>query len=428
MLAHLQVPLSWREILKRTFNEAFFKDNCLGMAAQLAYYFFFALFPTLLVMIAIASFFPVDRLIDDLFRTLGGVAPPEVLSIITDQMQKIADGEQGGLLTLGMLTALWSSSAAMTAIIDTLNAAYDIEEGRPWWKVRLTAIGLTVGVSLFILVSAALLLAGPTVAEYLADRFFLGPAFEWTWKILQWPLVFGLAVTAMAIVYYYAPDADQDWVWLTPGSIVATTLWLLASFGFKYYVANIGAYTETYGVIGGVMVLMLWFYISGLVILLGAEMNAEIEHASPYGKDEGEKVTGQRRKIGPAAMRAWLEKRYRGGTGAPSADEMKQVVDSIPEAAIARDNAGSGTPKADVPPRPPLPITPNLMPSPGTAFAAEAQTKTLPAITASPRESAAARSLLESRIPFYLIGAGAVLAQAWWASRFFRVREPRRIT
>ena len=94
------------------------------------------------------------------------------------------------------------------------------------------------------------------------------------------------------MIYYFAPDAEQDWIWLTPGSVFATTLWLLASLGFKYYVANMGVH-ETYGVIGGVMVLMLWFYISGLVILIGAEMNAEIEHASPYGKDDGEKVPGR---------------------------------------------------------------------------------------------------------------------------------------
>jgi membrane protein len=329
MLAFLKVPLSWAEILKRTFREAFLEDNCLGMAAQLAYYFFFALFPALLMLIAIASYFPYHTLVNDLFGSLGGVAPPEVLTIITDQIAKIASGQNGGLFTLGFLTTIWSTSAARTAIIDTLNAAYDIPEGRPWWKVRLTAIGLTLGVALFILVSFALVLAGPTVAERLADRFYLGPAFEWTWKILQWPVVFALVSGAIAIVYYFAPDAEQDWVWLTPGSILATTLWLGASLGFKYYVANLTNYTETYGATGGVMVLMLWFYMSGLVILIGAELNAEIEHASPYGKDEGEKVPGQKRKIGPARMRAWLSRQRHGGKP-PSAKEVKAVVGDTP--------------------------------------------------------------------------------------------------
>ena len=216
-----------------------------------------------------------------------------------------------------MLLALWSSSAAMTSISDTLNKAYDIDEGRPWWKVRLTAIGLTVGGALFILVSFALILVGPTVAQWIADRTPLGNVFVWSWMVLQWPLVFLLVCTAVGIVYYCAPDAEQDWVWLTPGSICATLLWLAASLGFKFYIANMGSYTETYGAIGGVMVLMLWFYISGLALLLGAEMNAEIEHASPYGKARGEKVPGEKRKIGPAAMRAWRD-RLHGGIAAPS--------------------------------------------------------------------------------------------------------------
>jgi membrane protein len=378
MLAFLKVPLTWGDIFKRTFNEAFFKDNCLGMAAQLAYYFFFALFPALLFLLALASYFPIDRLVDDMFQYLGGFAPPEVLSILTDQMLKIAQGEQGGLLTIGVLTALWSSSAAMTAIIDTLNTAYDIEEGRPWWKVRLTAIALTVGVAVFILMAFALILLGPRAAELIADRTSLGPVFEWTWKILQWPLAFGLASAGIAVIYYFAPDAEQDWVWLTPGSIFATTLWLGASLGFKYYVANMGAYTETYGAIGGVMVLMLWFYISGLVILIGAEMNAEIEHASPYGKEEGEKVPGQKRTIGVARMRAWMDRHRRSGTRAPSADEVKDAM--APEPAAA----------------------PASVRTPAAAF--------------EPARSAAAD---------YLIGTGIVIAQAWYAIRSLRNRKIR---
>jgi membrane protein len=329
MLAFLKVPLTWGQILRRTFTEAF-EDNCLGMAAQLAYYFFFALFPALLMVIAIASYFPYHTLVDDMFKTLGGFAPPEVLTIMTDQLGKIAKGEQGGLFTLGMLTAIWSSSAAMTAIIDTLNNAYDIQEGRPWWKVRITAIALTIGVAIFILVSFGLVLAGPTVAERLADRFYLGPVFEWSWKLLQWPVIFGLVSIAFAIIYFFAPDAEQDWVWLTPGAVFATTLWLLASLGFKYYVANLTSYTETYGAIGGVMILMIWFYISGLVILLGAEMNAEIEHASPYGKEPGEKVPGEKRKIGPARMREWIARRQQKGRKPPSAQEVKDVVGEPP--------------------------------------------------------------------------------------------------
>ena len=293
LLNYLDVRISWREIMKRTLSEALWRDNCLALAAQLAYYFFFALFPALLFVVALASYFPVATLVDDMFRILGGLMPPEALQLITEQLTKISGSEDTSLMTLGMLLAVSSSSAAMTAIIDTLNRAYGIDEGRPWWKVRLTAIALTIGVAIFILASFALVIAGPTVATRLAAVWDLGPAFEWTWKVLQWPVVCALTSGGIALIYYFAPDADQDWIWLTPGSVFATTLWLIASLGFKYYVANWGNYTETYGLLGAAMILLLWFYISGLVILIGAEMNAEIEHASPHGKDMGEKVPGE---------------------------------------------------------------------------------------------------------------------------------------
>jgi membrane protein len=259
---------------------------------------------------------------------MGGFMPPEALQLITDQMIKISGGEEAGLLTLGMLLAVSSSSAAMVAIIDTLNNAYDVEEGRPWWKVRVTAVFLTIGMAIFILVSFALVLIGPTMATMLADSTNLGPGFEWTWKILQWPVLFALASLGIALIYYFAPDVEQEWVWLTPGAIFATTLWLAASLGFKYYVANWGNYTETYGFIGAVMILLSWFYISGLVILVGAEMNAEIEHASPQGKDPGEKVAGQKRRIPMQAMRRWIRLRRAHHEKPPSAKEVKAALAS----------------------------------------------------------------------------------------------------
>ena len=125
-------------------------------------------------------------------------------------------------------------------------------------------------------------------------------------------VVLVLVATAIALVYYFAPDAKQEWVWITPGSILATLLWLVVSLGFKLYIANFGSYTETYGLIGGVMMLLLWFYLSGIAILIGAELNAEIEHASPYGKDVGEKVPGEKKAIGAVAEREYEEKKAKG--------------------------------------------------------------------------------------------------------------------
>ena len=316
MLERFRIPLSPSELAKQTFTETL-ADDVFNLAAQQAYYFFFALFPALLALISIASFFPVENLTDEIVAMLSRVAPDDVLTIVKDQMSKIAQSNAGGILTIAFLFTLWSSSSAIVSMCSTLNAAYDITEGRPWWKVRLTAIGLTIGLAVFILISMTLVIAGPTLAEKVAETMRLGPTFAWTWKIVQWPVVFALVATGIALVYYFAPDAEQDWIWITPGSVLATMLWVVASLGFKFYISNFASYNETYGAIGGIMVLLLWFYVSGIALLIGAELNAEIEHASPYGKDVGEKVPGEKKKIGPAAQRAYEERRAKGYTDVP---------------------------------------------------------------------------------------------------------------
>jgi membrane protein len=272
------MSIGWWELIKRTAKETY-EDDCLGLAAQLAYYFILALFPALLFLLALASFFPIDRVTDEVMRGLATVAPPDVVKLITEQMQRIANSEQGGLLTLGILGALWSSSSALVGLISALNTAYDITDSRPWWKVRLLAMGLTVALAIFLLISSTLVIAGPEIAGTIADTFGLGAIFTWTWNILQWPFALMLVITALALVYYYGPDITQRWVWFSPGAALATLLWLGISLGFRAYLQYAGDYNATYGTIGGVIIMLLWLYLSGFAILVGAEMNSEIEIA-----------------------------------------------------------------------------------------------------------------------------------------------------
>jgi membrane protein len=306
------VQLSWVELARRTWREAV-DDDVTGLAAQLSYYFFLALFPAILFLLALASFFSLSSITDDVSRSLGPFVSTQVLVLIEDQMRRLANDENGGLLTLGVAGALWSSSAALVSILGALNRAYDIEERRPWWKVRLVAIALTVGVAVVVLIALTLVLAGPTIAEHLGRATGGGAPLEWTWLVLQWPLVFLLITTGIGLIYYFGPDADQDWAWITPGAVVATILWLVASLLFKLYVANFTDYEGSYGTVGGVIVVLLWFYVSGIAILAGAELNAEIEHASPYGKPPGQKDAGGRRLIGARAAR-W----YAAAAGQPA--------------------------------------------------------------------------------------------------------------
>lgn len=277
-------PMGWLELLKRTLRETS-ADDGLGLAAQLAYYLFLALVPTLLVLTAVAGVVADGAFVDRVVAALARIAPSEVVTIVRAQLADLSESNNGGILTLGAASALWSSSAAMAGLMRALNRAYAVTEARPWWRQRGVAILLTLGVGVFILVSITLVVAGPQLAQMVAGRVGLGAAFTWTWTILQWPLVFVLIATAFGLIYYFAPNVSQGFVWLTPGSVFAALLWIGGSLGFRYYVVHVGSFNATYGVLGTVMVLMLWLYISSLFIIVGAEMNSEIAHARPAGHD-----------------------------------------------------------------------------------------------------------------------------------------------
>jgi len=277
MFNGFRLGLNPPELIKRTAKEVI-EDDCAGIAAQLAYYFALALFPALLFLVALASYLPYD-VVNDVVAMLDPIAPPEVLTIIRKQLESIVTGDATSLLTIGILGALWSSSGAMTSIVSALNAAYDIPETRPWWKVRLVSVALTIGLVLFVLLAFTLIVAGPNAGHWLANWFGLSAIFDTAWVYFRWPLTFALATTGIAIVFYYAPNADQDWVWITPGSILTTILWVLFSMAFRLYVTRVGDYAATYGALAGAAILLLWLYFSGLALLIGGELNSEIEHA-----------------------------------------------------------------------------------------------------------------------------------------------------
>jgi membrane protein len=178
MSAPLGITIGWRELLTRTIKETV-SDNCVGLSAQLAYYFFLSVFPAMLVVVALTSFFP-PNLLEKVLTWFSSFTPPDVLRIVGAQIELITKSGHTGLLTFGVLGALWSSSSAMNATIDTLNRAYGIHEARPWWKVQALAIVLTIIMSVFTLVAFTLVVAGPEVAETVAAHHGLGPLFAWT--------------------------------------------------------------------------------------------------------------------------------------------------------------------------------------------------------------------------------------------------------
>lgn len=280
--------LSVTELLRRLVQKVQ-KDDCLGSAAQLAYYFLFALFPFLLFLTSLLGYVPIPNLMDRILELLVKVVPDEALKLVQDNIRDLVSNQRGGLLSFGILAALWASSSAITAITETLHRAYGVEEGRPFWKVRGMAILLTIGLSVFIIMAMILLIFGPQIGSWMANSIGLGSIFEVIWPILRWPIIVIFLIIAMAMIYYFAPDVEQEWKWITPGSIFAVMGWIIASLGFSYYVTHFGSYNKTYGSIGAVIVLLTWMYLTGFFILVGGEINAILEQAAPEGKEPGEK-------------------------------------------------------------------------------------------------------------------------------------------
>jgi membrane protein len=279
-LFNFSTPASWSHVLEQAGAELL-EGKCFGWAASLSYYFFLALFPALLFVVSLAGLLPVEHLLDRIVVMLSRVAPGDVVRIAQHQFVQIARQPHGGVLTLSLLAALWSTSSGMTAIVDTLNLAHRITERRAWWRVRLTAVALTVALTFVTLIAFALVMAGPAVAGYATKWLALGPQFAWAWNVLRWPLAFALVVVAIGCIYHFAPNTKREWVWITPGSVTAATLWLLVSIAFKMYVSHFADYQKTYGAIGGVMVALLWFYFTSLAILIGAQLDATIARALP---------------------------------------------------------------------------------------------------------------------------------------------------
>ena len=278
------------------------EDDCAGLAAQLSFYFFLSVFPALLFLVSLLAYLPLGATLAEAVSRLEAILPAEIVALIREQVEQAAAGSHGGLLTVGVAGAIWSSSSAVTAIITALNRAYDLEEWRPWWKRRILAVLLTIAFAVFVVLAFAFVVGGADLAEWLAGRIGASDTFAVVWSIAQWPLAFALVVIAVDLVYYFAPNAETEWVWVTPGALLATVLWLIASAGFKIYVQNFGAYSAVHGAIGTVIVLMLWLYLSGFALLVGAELNAEIDKArSPRPQPQG---PGQRKAIGPAAEKS----------------------------------------------------------------------------------------------------------------------------
>ncbi|OAI93972.1 YihY/virulence factor BrkB family protein [Pseudomonas putida] len=288
-LTHLR-GLPVHRVLVRTVKE-FLDDEMSTYASALAYQMLFSLFPFLLFLIALIGFLHLPDFFSWLRLQSELVLPPQALEQVNpviDQLQQ----SKGGLLSVGIVIALWTASAGVRLMMSAMNAAYDVIEGRPVWKRIPLSIFYTVGIAGMLLAAAALMVLGPQVMSWVASQVGMEDIIVTIWTVARWPAIVVLMMVAVALIYYVMPDVKQEFRFITPGSVLAVVVWIIASLGFGYYVKTFADYNAMYGSIGAIIVLLLYFYISAAVLLLGAEMNAVIEHMSQEGKDPGEKQPG----------------------------------------------------------------------------------------------------------------------------------------
>lgn len=285
-----------RILLKRVWLEIY-AGSLLTHAAALAFYFLLALFPLLLFLVTILGFFTEygNQLRTQLLYILSGVVPRSASALINTTVDEIGQNADGGKLSFGLLTALWVASSGMGAISESLNAMYGVKESRPWWRARGAAILLTVTLAILIISALLFILFGGEIGESLARYVNQDVRFASLWTAAQIPIVLLFVLLAFALIYYYAPDLyDQKWYLITPGSLIGVLLWLLVSFAFRFYLRYFDSYSLTYGSLGAVIILLFWFYLTGVAILIGGKINAEIENAAakagvPEAKHHGEK-------------------------------------------------------------------------------------------------------------------------------------------
>ena len=280
-------PRGWKDILLRTKDEMA-NDHVGLIAAGVAFYSLLAIFPGIAAMMAIAGLIVEPSFITDQINKIAAVMPQEAAQIVIDQAISIAGSREGGLglaAVIGIVLALWSASAGMSSMMEGLNVAYDEEEKRGFLKRTFVRLALTIGVIIGFFLTALALVAVPAILHFVP----LGGLSDTLIMILRWPIVAAIAVLGLAIMYRYGPSRDNpEWKWVTPGAIAAVVFWLVASVAFAFYVRNFGSYNETFGSLGGVVVMLMWLWISAYIVMMGAELDSEMEAQTKHDTTVGE--------------------------------------------------------------------------------------------------------------------------------------------
>lgn len=266
---------------RRVIEEAL-EHDVFGSAAQLAFFFLLAVFPFVLLLATLLPYFSQPEALEKIMSWIQPVVPAQVWDLVRGNLHTMLTYKRQGLLSLSVLALLWSASSGFLAIMQGLNIAYRVRETRPFWKSRLMAMALTVLLGQLVLLSILLLLFGEKLGLWAAGHLGLSVYF---WRPVRWLVVLLSLMISLDIIYYAAPNVSHRWRWLSPGAVLATPAWIAMSVGLRYYLWRFGRYEATYGALTAMIMLMLWFYASGVVLLLGGELNSELEWAA-RGKPE----------------------------------------------------------------------------------------------------------------------------------------------
>lgn len=301
-----------RQIARKYFREI--QDNAAAdSAAQLAYYFLFSLFPFLFFLVTISAYLPIKASVDAALERAGYLMPDEVYELLKGHLDDLLGQTRPKLLTVSLLTTLWTASRGVDALRKALNLAYHVTESRPWWRTQMHAMAMTLAGTALLLVAVALFAVGGGTGEKLFHLVHLDHQYHVIWSWLRWPFTAMVVTFVAALLYYSLPDVKQEFRFITPGSVLGAVFWLAATWGFTFYVEHFGHYNVTYGSLGGVVILLLWLYMTGLIFILGGELNSVVEHLSSEGKAEGARAPGEAPAVPTHAVTVGAAKSARAG-------------------------------------------------------------------------------------------------------------------
>lgn len=293
--------LDLKDFGKRLYTKAFDEEDVMSAAAQVAFYFAFALFPLLLFLVSLFGIVLVnaDDLRAEMFFYLRQVMPGSAYELVQTTVEEVTQGSTGGKLTFGILAALWSASAGIDSIRIALNGVYNLTETRPWWKTKLLSVSMTLGLGILVTIALGVVFYGGKLISLTLNSLSLPVESPIFLGILQWVTVLVVLITIFALLYNYLPKhKESKWVWVTPGAIASIVLWLVLSYSFKLYLTYFDSYNKTYGSLGAVIILMLWLYLTALVILIGGTINAVVqEFTDPETAKAGEKKAAAKQII-----------------------------------------------------------------------------------------------------------------------------------